>query len=85
MVDEEARFFYKNKIIMAEYSKQDVVNDQYYISTGESTDTPGMNYTTRVFGYRNKMVMWAKVYKTATYATLKEAEEGHKQLKKEFS
>jgi hypothetical protein len=57
---------------MAEYNKQDVVNDQYYISTSESSD-------------RNKMVMWAKVYKTATYATLKEAEEGHKQLKKEFS
>lgn len=70
---------------MTVFNKQDVVNDQYLISTCNSEDTPGVNYTSRVFGYRNKTVMWAKVYKVATYATLKEAEEGHKKLKQEFS
>lgn len=69
---------------MATFYREEVLADQYYILTSESIGTPGMNYTTRVFGYRNKMVMWAKVYKTVHYATPKEAEEGHKQLKKEF-
>lgn len=70
---------------MAEFNKQDVVEDQYFILTSNSEGTPGVNFTSRVFGYNAKRVMWAKVYKTATYATLKEAEEGHKALKKEFS
>ena len=69
---------------MAEFPKQEVLADQYYILTSESEGTPGKNFTTRVFGYRNKMVMWAKVYKTAHYETPKEAEEGHKAIKKEF-
>lgn len=70
---------------MAEFPKQEVLSDRYYVLTSESTGTPGMNYTTRVFGYRNKAVMYGKVYKTAHYATAKEAEEGHKAIKKEFA
>lgn len=68
---------------MAEFVKQDVVNDQYYISTAE--DLAGGNYSSVVFGYHNKRIMWGKVYKRAMYSTQKEAEEGHKQLKQEFS
>jgi hypothetical protein len=68
---------------MAEFVKQDVVNDQYYISTAQDLD--GKNYSSVVFGYHNKRIMWGKVYKRVQYATQKEAEEGHKQLKQNFS
>ena len=66
---------------MAEFSKQEVVNDQYYISTTED----GGKLSSVVFGYNNKRVMWSKVYKKVQYNTQKEAEEGHKKLKQEFS
>ena len=69
---------------MAEFPKQEVLADQYYILTSESVGIAGKNYTTRVFGYRNKAVMYGKVYKTTHYTTPKEAEEGHKAIKKEF-
>jgi hypothetical protein len=70
---------------MAEFPKQEVLSDRYFILTSESVGIDGKTFTTRVFGYRNKAVMYGKVYKTAHYATAKEAEEGHKALKKEFS
>lgn len=69
---------------MAEFPKQEVLGDQYYILTSESTDLAGKKFTTRVFSYRNKAIMYGKVYKTVHYATPKEAEEGHKAIKKEF-
>lgn len=69
---------------MAEFSKQDVVNDQYYISTTQETEG-GDKFSSVVFGYHNKKVMWGKVYKKVQYANQKEAEEGHKKLKQEFS
>jgi hypothetical protein len=69
---------------MAELSKQDVVNDQYYISTTASLSGEG-KYLSTVFGYHNKKIMWSKVYKQVYYDTVKEAEEGHKELKKEYS
>jgi hypothetical protein len=69
---------------MAELSKQDVVNDQYYISTTASLSGEG-KYLSTVFGYRNKTIMWSKVYKQVYYNSLKEAEEGHKELKKQYS
>jgi len=69
---------------MAELSKQDVVNDQYYISTTASLSGEG-KYLSTVFGYRNKTIMWSKVYKQVYYNSLKEAEEGHKDLKKQYS
>ncbi len=69
---------------MAEFSKQDVVNDQYYISTNQDLDG-GKTYSSVVFGYHNKKIMWGKVYKKVTYTDQKEAEEGHRKLKQEFS
>jgi hypothetical protein len=69
---------------MAELNKQDVVNDQYYISTTASLSGEG-KYLSTVFGYRNKTIMWSKVYKQVYYNSLKEAEEGHKELKKQYS
>lgn len=69
---------------MAEFSKQDVVDDQYYISTTEDVEGED-NYSSIVFGYHNKRVMWGKRYKHVRYKTQKEAEEGHKKLKQEFS
>ncbi len=69
---------------MTQFSKQEVVNDQYYISTTEDKDGEN-NFSTLVIGYHNKRVMWSKVYKTVRYKTQKEAEEGHKALKQEFS
>lgn len=69
---------------MAELNKQDVVNDQYYISTTASLSGKG-KYLSTVFGYRNKTIMWSKVYKQVYYNTAKEAEEGHKLLKQQFS
>lgn len=69
---------------MAELAKQEVVNDQYYIST--VSDANGeFNYSSVVYGYHNKRIMWAKQYKVQQYKTLKEAEEGHKMLKQEFA
>lgn len=65
---------------MADFPKQEVIADQYVVQTTEADG----GFTTRVFGYRNKMIMWAKVYKTVHYTTAKEAEEGHKAIKKEF-
>jgi cyclophilin family peptidyl-prolyl cis-trans isomerase len=67
---------------MAEFVKQDTVNDQYFIST---TQDESGNYSSVVFGYHSKKIMWSKVYKRVTYTTQKEAEEGHKQLKQEFA
>lgn len=69
---------------MLDFAKQDVVDDQYYISTTASSD-PGKKFISTVFGYHNKRIMWSKVYKTVYYESIKEAEEGHKKLKKEFS
>jgi hypothetical protein len=69
---------------MAEFSKQEVINDQYFISTVNDVDGE-YNYSSVVYGYRNKAIMWAKQYKRARYKTAKEAEEGHKKLKQEFS
>lgn len=68
---------------MAEFAKQDVVDDQYFISTAQDLD--GGTYSSVVLGYHNKRIMWGKVYKKVTYANQKEAEEGHKKLKQEFS
>lgn len=70
---------------MAEYAKQEVINDQYYISTTGSIGEEGKKFSSVVFGYNNKRIMWAKVYKQVYYDSLKEAEEGHKKLKQEFS
>lgn len=67
---------------MADFAKQDTVDDQYYIST---TQDEGGSYSSVVFGYHNKRIMWSKVYKRVQYPTQKEAEEGHKKLKQEFS
>lgn len=69
---------------MVDFAKQDVVNDQYYISTTASADA-GKKFVSTVFGYYNKRIMWSKVYKQVYYKDIKEAEEGHKALKKEFS
>lgn len=69
---------------MLDFAKQDVVDDQYYVSTTASSDA-GKKFKSTVFGYHNKKIMWSKVYKQVYYETMKEAEEGHKQLKKEFS
>lgn len=69
---------------MAEFNRQETVNDSYFISTvpfGDGTE----RHTTVVYGLHNKRIMWAKVYKKAEYKTAKEAEEGHKKLKQEFS
>ena len=70
---------------MAEFSKQEVVDDQYYISTTVSNQEAGKHFATAVFAYNNKRIIWSKMYKKVYYETQKEAEEGHKQLKKEFS
>ena len=67
---------------MAEFSKQEVVNDQYYISTVEEGED---KYSSVVYGYHNKRIMWARQFKVMHYKTQKEAEEGHKKLKQEFS
>jgi len=69
---------------MTDFSKQEVVNDQYYISTVYDVDGE-YNYSSVVYGYNNKRIMWAKQYKRAKYKTQKEAEEGHRNLKQEFS
>lgn len=69
---------------MADFSKQDVVDDQYYISTIPSTQA-SHKFVSTVFGYYNKRIMYGKVFKQVYYQTVKEAEEGHKELKKEFS
>jgi hypothetical protein len=69
---------------MAELNKQDLINDQYYIST-TTNDADDKKFLSVVYGYHNKTVMWCKVYKKVQYTTLKEAEEGHKKLKQEFS
>lgn len=69
---------------MADFAKQDVVNDQYLISTTE--DVFGENkFSSNVYGYYNKQIMWGKRYKLVRYKTMKEAEEGHKILKQEFA
>jgi hypothetical protein len=69
---------------MAEINKQDLISDQYYISTTVD-DVDDKKFLSVVYGYHNKTVMWCKVYKKVQYDTLKEAEEGHKKLKQEYS
>lgn len=68
---------------MAEFNRQETVNDAYMISTAPDGD--GEKHSTVVFGVHNKRVMWSKVYKKVQYKTAKDAEEGHKKLKQEFS
>lgn len=68
---------------MAEFAKQDVIDDQYYLSTGTHYDAD-KKFVSTVFGYHNKQIMWSKIYKKVFYKTMKEAEEGHKKLKQEY-
>lgn len=68
---------------MAEFSRQETLNDSYMIST--APDGEGEKHSSVVFGVHNKRVMWSKVYKKVHYASAKDAEEGHKKLKQEFS
>ncbi len=69
---------------MADFAKIEVVNDQYVIST--TSDEFGEDkFSSNVYGYHNKQIMWGKRYKQVRYKTQKDAEDGHKTLKQEFS